>query len=288
MSTTLSFLIPSCPTATSGSENWPKSTPMSADPRPLTVSDLLAMKASGRRGVMLTCYDAVFARLLEEAGVDILLVGDSLNQVIAGHETTLSTTLDQMIYHAAAVRRSSRRALVFVDLPFLTYQVTIPDAIRNAGRVLQESGAHGVKLEGGSHMAETVAALVQRGIPVIGHLGLTPQSVHALGGYRVQGRDAADADRLVKDAKALETAGACSIVLELIPAALSARVSQALTIPTIGIGAGSQCDGQVLVLHDMLGLNEQFTPKFLKHFAKLGDAVREAVRTYADEVRAGK
>lgn len=261
---------------------------MNAETRPLTVNDLVAMKAAKRRIVMLTCYDAVFARLLEQAGVDVLLVGDSLNQVIAGHETTLSTTLDQMIYHAGAVRRASRRALVFVDLPFLTYQITIPEAIRNAGRVLQESGAHGVKLEGGSHMAETVAALVQRGIPVIGHLGLTPQSVHALGGYRVQGRDPADADRLVKDAKALEAAGACSIVLELIPAALSARVSQALTIPTIGIGAGSQCDGQVLVLHDMLGLNEQFTPKFLKHFAQLGDAVREAVRSYADEVRAGK
>jgi 3-methyl-2-oxobutanoate hydroxymethyltransferase len=257
---------------------------MNAETRPLTVNDLVAMKAAKRRIVMLTCYDAVFARLLEQAGVDVLLVGDSLNQVIAGHETTLSTTLDQMIYHAGAVRRASRRALVFVDLPFLTYQITIPEAIRNAGRVLQESGAHGVKLEGGSHMAETVAALVQRGIPVIGHLGLTPQAVHALGGYRVQGRDAAAADRLVKDAKALEAAGACSIVLELIPAALSARVSQALTIPTIGIGAGSQCDGQVLVLHDMLGLNEQFTPKFLKHFAQLGDAVREAVRTYADEV----
>ena len=261
---------------------------MNAENRPLTVSDLVAMKAAKRRIVMLTCYDAVFARLLEQAGVDVLLVGDSLNQVIAGHETTLSTTLDQMIYHAGAVRRAARRALVFVDLPFLTYQITIPEAIRNAGRVLQESGAHGVKLEGGSHMAETVAALVERGIPVIGHLGLTPQSVHALGGYRVQGRDPVAADRLMADAKALEAAGACSIVLELIPAALSARISQALTIPTIGIGAGPQCDGQVLVLHDMLGLNEQFAPKFLKHFAKLGDAVREAVRSYADEVRTGK
>jgi 3-methyl-2-oxobutanoate hydroxymethyltransferase len=177
---------------------------------------------------------------------------------------------------------------VFVDLPFLTYQVSIPEAIRNAGRVLQESGAHGVKLEGGKPMAETVAALVERGIPVIGHLGLTPQSVHALGGYRVQGRDAAAADRLLNDAKALEAAGACSVVLELIPAALAGRISQALTIPTIGIGAGPQCDGQVLVLHDMLGLNEQFAPKFLKHYAKLGDAVREAVRAYASEVREGK
>jgi 3-methyl-2-oxobutanoate hydroxymethyltransferase len=261
---------------------------MNADARPLTVSDLLALKAAGRRIVMLTCYDAVFTRLLEQAGVDVLLVGDSLNQVLAGHETTLSTTLDQMIYHAGAVRRVSRRALVFVDLPFLTYQVSIPEAIRNAGRVLQETGAHGVKLEGGSHMAETVAALVERGIPVIGHLGLTPQSVHALGGYRVQGRDAAAGDRLVTDAKALEAAGACSIVLELVPAALGGRISKSLTIPTIGIGAGPQCDGQVLVLHDMLGLNEQFAPKFLKHYAKLGEAVREAVRTYVADVREGK
>jgi 3-methyl-2-oxobutanoate hydroxymethyltransferase len=190
---------------------------MNADPRPLTVTDLLTMKAAGRRIVMLTCYDAIFARLLEEAGVDVLLVGDSLNQVIAGQETTLSATLDQMIYHAAAVRRGSRRALVFVDLPFLTYQISIPEAIRNAGRVLQETNAHGVKLEGGSHMVETVAALVERGIPVMGHLGLTPQSVHALGGYRVQGRDAAAAERLINDAKLLQSAGACCIVLELVP-----------------------------------------------------------------------
>jgi 3-methyl-2-oxobutanoate hydroxymethyltransferase len=261
---------------------------MNADPRPLTVTDLLAMKAGKRRIVMLTCYDAVFARLLEQAGVDVLLVGDSLNQVLAGHETTLSTTLDQMIYHAAAVRRGSRRALVFVDMPFLTYQVSIPEAIRNAGRVLQETGAHGVKLEGGSHMAETVAALVERGIPVIGHLGLTPQSVHALGGYRVQGRDPEMADRLVKDAKVLEEAGACSIVLELIPSALAGRITASLTIPTIGIGAGPQCDGQVLVLHDMLGLNESFAPKFLKHYGQLSETVREAVRAYADDVRQGK
>ena len=261
---------------------------MNADPRPLTVTDLLSMKTAGRRVVMLTCYDAAFARLLEQAGVDVLLVGDSLNQVIAGHETTLSTTLDQMIYHAAAVRRTTRRALVFVDLPFLTYQISIPEAIRNAGRVLQETGAHGVKLEGGSHMAETVAALVERGIPVIGHLGLTPQSVHALGGYRVQGRDEAAADRLVDDAKNLESAGACAIVLELIPAPLAGRISKSLTIPTIGIGAGPRCDGQVLVLHDMLGLNEQFAPKFLKHYSKMGQAVREAVRAYASDVRDGK
>ena len=261
---------------------------MTADPRPLTVTDLLTMKAAGRRIVVLTCYDAIFARLLEQADVDVLLVGDSLNQVLAGHETTLSTTLDQMIYHAAAVRRGSRRALVFVDLPFLTYQVSIPDAIRNAGRVLQETGAHGVKLEGGAHMGETVSALVERGIPVMGHLGLTPQSVHALGGYRVQGRDPEAAERLARDATILESAGACSVVLELLPAALAGRISRSLTIPTIGIGAGPECDGQVLVLHDMLGLNEQFSPKFLKHYGKLGDAVRQAARNFAAEVREGK
>jgi 3-methyl-2-oxobutanoate hydroxymethyltransferase len=260
---------------------------MNADARPMTVPDLLAMKAAGRRIVMLTCYDAAFARLLEQAEVDVLLVGDSVNQVLAGQETTLSATLDQMIYHAASVRRGARRALVFVDLPFLTYQVSPTEAIRNAGRVLQESGAHGVKLEGGRPMAETVRALVDRGIPVIGHLGLTPQSVHALGGYRVQGRDASTAERLLADALALEEAGACAIVLELLPAALAKRITAALTIPTIGIGAGVGCDGQVLVLHDMLGLNEMFNPKFLKRYAELGEAVRAAVRSYAAEVRDG-
>jgi 3-methyl-2-oxobutanoate hydroxymethyltransferase len=260
---------------------------MNADARPMTVPDLLAMKAARRRIVMLTCYDAAFARLLEQAEVDVLLVGDSVNQVLAGQETTLSATLDQMIYHAASVRRGARRALVFVDLPFLTYQVSPTEAIRNAGRVLQESGAHGVKLEGGRPMAETVRALVDRGIPVIGHLGLTPQSVHALGGYRVQGRDAAAAERLLADAAALEEAGACGVVLELLPSALAKRITAALTIPTIGIGAGAGCDGQVLVLHDMLGLNEMFNPKFLKRYAELGEAVRAAVRSYASEVRDG-
>ena len=260
---------------------------MNADARPMTVPDLLAMKAAGRRIVMLTCYDAAFARLLEQAEVDVLLVGDSVNQVLAGQETTLSATLDQMIYHAASVRRGARRALVFVDLPFLTYQVSPTEAIRNAGRVLQETGAHGVKLEGGRPMAETVRALVDRGIPVIGHLGLTPQSVHALGGYRVQGRDATTAERLLADAAALEEAGACGIVLELLPSALAKRITAALTIPTIGIGAGAGCDGQVLVLHDMLGLNEMFNPKFLKRYAELGEAVRAAVRSYAAEVRDG-
>jgi len=260
---------------------------MSPDPRPRTVLDLPKWKAEGRRLVMLTCYDAAFARLLAEE-VDILLVGDSLNQVIAGQETTLSATLDQMIYHSAAVRRGAPGMLLFVDLPFLTYQVTVAEAIRNAGRVLQETGADGVKLEGGQVMAETVRALVDRGIPVMGHLGLTPQSVHALGGYRVQGRSPAAADRLVDDARALEEAGACATVLELLPTEVARRVTAALRIPTIGIGAGIGCDGQVLVLHDMLGLNQGFAPKFLKHYAELGDSVRTAVRDYAGEVRAGR
>jgi 3-methyl-2-oxobutanoate hydroxymethyltransferase len=260
---------------------------MNADARPSTVLDLPAMKAAGRRIVMLTCYDAAFARLLDQAGVDVLLVGDSLNQVIAGEETTLSATLDQMIYHAAAVRRGAPRALMLVDLPFLTYQVSIPEAIRNAGRVLQETGAQGVKLEGGRPMAETVRALVDRGIPVMGHLGLTPQSVHALGGYRVQGREEAAAQQLLTDAYALQDAGAFAIVLELVPAPLARHVSSALAIPTIGIGAGAGCDGQVLVLHDMLGLNETFKPKFLKCYGALGEAVRHAIRCYAAEVRDG-
>jgi 3-methyl-2-oxobutanoate hydroxymethyltransferase len=262
--------------------------PLSPEARALTVPDLIKWKADGRRIVMLTCYDAAFAALLEQAGIDILLVGDSLHQVVAGHDTTLGATLEQMIYHAAAVRRKTRRALVFVDLPFLTYQVSIEEAIRNAGHVLQVTDAHGVKIEGGAYMAPTVAALVQRGIPVIGHLGLTPQSVHVLGGYRVQGRDQSAADRLVDDAIALAAAGACSIVLELIPAALARRVTDAVRVPTIGIGAGPGCDGQVLVLHDMLGLNEAFTPKFLKRYAELGAAVRQAAAAYADEVRTGR
>ena len=261
---------------------------MNADPRPLTITDLLTMKAAGKRVVMLTCYDAIFARLLEDSGVDVLLVGDSLNQVIAGHETTLSATLDQMIYHAAAVRRGARRALVFVDLPFLTYQISIPEAIRNAGRVLQETGAHGVKLEGGGHMVDTVAALVERGIPVIGHLGLTPQSVHAMGGYSVQGRGE-QSELLLEDAKALEAAGVFAIVLEVIPAELAEQVTAVTSVPTIGIGAGPACDAQVLVWQDMAAFRTpgSSAPKFVKTYAELGDRLREAARQFAEEVRSG-
>jgi 3-methyl-2-oxobutanoate hydroxymethyltransferase len=261
---------------------------VSDERRPLTVVDLLAKKAQGERLVVLTCYDALFARILDECGVDVLLVGDSVNQVLGGADTTLSATLDQMIYHTRIVRGGATRAMVVCDMPFLTFQVSREDAIRNAGRVLAETGCHGVKLEGGQPMAATVRALVEVGIPVMGHIGLTPQSVHALGGYRVQGRDDATAQRLKTDARALEDAGAFAIVLELVPAPLAAAISRSLTIPTIGIGAGPACDGQVLVLHDMLGLNDRFTAKFVKHYAKLADTVRDAVRRYADDVREGR
>jgi len=261
---------------------------MTSNSRPLTIRDVTMMKREGRRIVALTCYDALFARLLDAAEVDILLVGDSVNQVLAGRESTLSATLDQMIYHAAAVRRGTERALVVVDMPFLSYQVSLEDAVRNAGRVLQETGAQAVKLEGGRPMVPTVAGLVERGIPVMAHLGLTPQSIHTLAGYRVQGRDADTADRLVSDAQALEKAGAFALVLELVPSSLAARISEMLTIPTIGIGAGAACDGQVLVLHDMLGLNPEFSPKFLKRYAHLADAVSDAVHKFTAEVRAGE
>jgi 3-methyl-2-oxobutanoate hydroxymethyltransferase len=253
----------------------------------VTMPGLMACKQAGERLAMLTCYDALFARLLDNAGIDILLVGDSVNELLAGRTSTLSATLDQMIYHGASVVRGTRRAAVVVDLPFLSYQVTVGEAIRNAGRVLAETGCQAVKLEGGRAMAPAVAAIVERGIPVVGHLGLTPQHIQRFGGYRVQGRSEHDGEALLDDARALEAAGASAVVLELVPRELAARVTAALGIPTIGIGAGPHCDGQVLVLHDMLGLNEGFTPKFLRHFAELGPAVRSAVAQYAEAVRAG-
>ncbi len=254
--------------------------------RPLTMPDLAARKRDGVPIVMLTCYDALFARLLEGAGVDILLVGDSVNEVLAGRRSTLSATLDQMIYHAASVRQGAQRTPIVVDMPFLTYQVSIEDAIRNAGRVMAETDCHAVKLEGGEVMAPTIEALVSRGIPVVGHLGLTPQSVHALGGHRVQGRDASAGERMRADAQALEAAGASAIVLELVPRDLATEISASLVIPTIGIGAGVGCDGQVLVLPDVLGLNEGFQPKFLRRYADLATTVQSAIRQFGDDVRA--
>ena len=254
----------------------------------VTTRGLIEMKEKGERIVALTCYDALFARLLDATGVDVLLVGDSLNQVLAGASSTLSATLEQMIYHTTMVRRGTERALVVCDMPFLSYQVSPEQALANCGRAMKDSGCHAVKLEGGQAMAATVRRLVDVGIPVMGHIGLTPQSVHALGGYRVQGRDDATAQRPKADAAALQDAGAFAVVLELVPAALASQISKALTIPTIGIGAGPACDGQVLVLHDMLGLNDQFSAKFVKKYAALAEDVREAARVYAAEVREGR
>ncbi len=245
------------------------------------------MKRRGEKIVMLTAYDATMARLFDQANVDVLLVGDSLGMVIMGCETTLPVTLDVMIHHCRAVSRGARRALVVADMPFLTAQVCLPDAVRNAGRLMQEGGAAAVKLEGGSAMTEVVARLVDVGIPVMGHLGLTPQSVHQLGGFRRQARQASEADRLLEDAEALEQAGAFAVVLEAIPEGVAARVTERLSIPTIGIGAGPLCDGQVLVSYDLLGLPGGMAPPFVKEYARLGEEIVAAVTTYGAEVRAG-
>ena len=253
----------------------------------VTTADLVAMKPAGRKIVMLTAYDALFASLLDQAGVDVILVGDSVGPVLAGEETTIPVTLAQMIYHGRSVQRGTSRALVVVDLPFGSYQVSRASAVRNAARVLKRTGAGAVKLEGGRAWAPTVQALVAAGIPVMGHLGFTPQAMHVLGGIRVQGREASAAARLIDDAHALEEAGAFSLVLEFLSAAVAEKVTDAVSIPTIGIGAGPKCDGQVLVLHDMLGLNERFTAKFVKRYAQLADAVRSAAENFGEEVRAG-
>jgi 3-methyl-2-oxobutanoate hydroxymethyltransferase len=246
------------------------------------------MKRRGERIVMLTAYDALFARLLEQEGVDLILVGDSLSQVVLGYESTLPVTLDQMIHHASAVRRGAPQSFVVVDLPFLSYQVNVDETIRNAGRVLKETGAQAVKVEGGDpRTCSMVEALVTAGIPVMGHLGLRPQSIHALGGYRVQGRGEDEAKKLAAQACALQQAGAFALVLELVPAALAEEITGKLAIPTIGIGAGVGCDGQVLVLYDALGLNAGFRPRFLKQFADLESAARAGIRAYATEVRSG-
>ncbi|HET9003154.1 MAG TPA: 3-methyl-2-oxobutanoate hydroxymethyltransferase [Gemmatimonadaceae bacterium] len=253
----------------------------------ITVRDLIARKG-GEKIVMVSAYDAMFARIADEAGVDVILVGDSLANIVAGQDSTLRVTLDQMIYHGQAARRGCSRALLVVDMPFMTYQVSSEDAMRNAGRIMQETGAQAVKLEGGSPArADAVAKVVEMGVPVMGHLGFTPQSVHALGGARVQGKGDAAGQALVDDAKRLEDAGAFAVVLELVPAALAARVTEAIHVPTIGIGAGAGCDGQVLVLPDLLGLNGDFAPRFLKRYAELGAAAGDAVRRFVAETRDG-
>jgi len=257
--------------------------------RGVTTTTLREMKRRGEKIAMLTAYDYLFARLVDEAGTDVVLVGDSLAQVVLGYDSTIPVTLDDMIHHARAVRRGVRRALVVVDLPFLTYHVSREETIRNAGRILQETGATAVKLEGGSaEVAETIRHLVRAGIPVMSHLGFTPQSVNAFGGVRVQGREEGGLDRLLAEARAVEDAGAFAVVLELVPGRVASAVTESLSVPTIGIGAGVGCDGQVLVLQDMLGLNEDFTPRFLRKFGELGDATRAALGAYVGAVRAGE
>jgi len=254
----------------------------------VTLRDIARFKPEKRKLVVVTAYDVLFARAVDASDVDIVLVGDSLGNVVAGFDSTLRVTLDNMIYHGAAVRRGVKRAFLVVDLPFLSYQASIERAILNAGRVLQETGADAVKIEGGSpEMVETVAALTRTGIPVMAHLGFTPQSVRTLG-MRVQGKEPGDAARLRAEAAALEHAGAFAVVLELLPVDVARDVTSAITIPTIGIGAGPYCDGQVLVLPDLLGLNEGFAPKFLKCYANLAQTTRDAVNEYATEVRSGE
>jgi 3-methyl-2-oxobutanoate hydroxymethyltransferase len=247
---------------------------------------LKQMKQRGEKIVMLTAYDALMARLLDQAGVDVLLVGDSLGMVLLGYETTLPVTMGVMVHHTAAVSRGASRALVVADMPFLSYQISADDAVRNAGRFLQQGRASAVKIEG--PMFETVRRLVDTGIPVMGHLGLLPQSVNQLGGFRQQGKCEDQARQLIEDAKSLEQAGAFSMVLEAIPSELGRMVSEAVSIPTIGIGAGPDCDGQVLVAHDALGLTPDPAPSFVKRYAHLGEEIVKAVQSYADEVRTGK
>ena len=253
---------------------------------PVTVRTLRQMKTKGQRISMLTCYDATFARILDGAGVDVLLVGDSLGMVVQGHETTLPVTIDEMIYHCRAVVRGTRRAQVVGDLPFMSYQASVEDAVRNAGRLMAEGGCQAVKLEGGARSAPAVKRIVEAGIPVVGHIGLTPQSVHALGGFKVQGRGATQAQVLMDDARALVDAGVFSLVLETVPGNLATKVSRELAIPTIGIGAGAGCDGQVLVCYDLLGLVPEFNPRFLKRYAELGDRTKDAVAAFIGDVKA--
>ena len=251
--------------------------------RPFTVPDFLAARSRGPRITMLTAYDFTMARLLDSAGVDSLLVGDSLGMVVQGQSDCLGVTLDEMIYHTRLVMRGVRRALVVADLPFMTYQVSPQQALESAGRLIKEGGAHAVKLEGGVRSAAAVEAITRADIPLMGHIGLTPQSVRRLGGFKVQ----RDAEKLLDDARAIEAAGAFALVVECVPSEIAARVTEAVKIPTIGIGAGVRCDGQILVSHDVLGLFEDFRPRFVKPYADLGQEIRHAVEAYCREVREG-
>lgn len=251
--------------------------------RPVTVPEFRAAKARGAKLAVMTAYDYTSAKLTDEAGVDAILVGDSLGMVVQGHPTSLPVTLGEMIYHTRCVLRGAKRALVVSDMPFLTYQVSPRQAVKNAGRLMKEAGVHAVKLEGGVRMSDTIRAAVGAGIPVMGHVGLTPQSVHLFGGFKVQ----RDEKQLIADAEAVEKAGAFALVVESVPAPLAAKITAAVGIPTIGIGAGPSCDGQVLVFHDMIGLFTDFVPKFVKRYADVGSTIRTAMQTYCDEVREG-
>ena len=251
----------------------------------VTTKSVVEMKANGEKISMLTAYDYTFAKLLDNAGIDVLLVGDSASNVMAGHETTLPITLDQMIYHASSVIRGVTRALVVVDLPFGTYQSDPKKALRSATRIMKESGAHAIKLEGGKEEAESIRRIVNAGIPVMGHLGLTPQSIHQFGGFGLRAKEEAEAQKLKEDAKLLEQLGCFAIVLEKIPAALAEEVAKSVRIPIIGIGAGNGVDGQVLVMHDMLGMSNEFHPKFLRKYANLQDVINEAVTHYIADVK---
>ncbi|MEA3279378.1 MAG: 3-methyl-2-oxobutanoate hydroxymethyltransferase [Thermodesulfobacteriota bacterium] len=250
----------------------------------VTLTTLSRMKKKGEKIVALTAYDYPFAKMIDESGVHMILVGDSLGMVVQGKWSTLHVTMDEMIYHTKIVSRATSNAMVVGDMPFMSYQPSIKDAVSNAGRFLKEAGATAVKLEGGAAVSETIKAISEAGIPVQGHIGLTPQSVHKMGGYKVQ----RDEDRLMADALEVESAGAFSVVLEGIPSAIAKKITSALIIPTIGIGAGPHCDGQILVLHDLLGLNEGHVAKFVKQYATLGDNARKGIKQYVNEVQTGK
>lgn len=252
----------------------------------ITIPDILRMKLNKQRITVLTAYDFPFARLVDEGGVDVILVGDSAGVVFSGYDNTLPVTMDEMLYHVRAVKRAEPKALLVADMPFMSYQTGIDEACRNCGRMLKEGGAEAVKLEGGSNMAQVIRAVSSIDIPVMAHIGLTPQSVHRMGGYKVQGRKE-QADKIKDDALAVQNAGAFAVVLEGIPAALAEEITAELSIPTIGIGAGPSCDGQVLVIHDILGLCEKYSPKFVKRYADLSPIITAAVRQYVDEVKDG-
>lgn len=257
----------------------------STNQRAVTTQRLFEMKASGERISMLTAYDFTMARLVDEGGADVILVGDSAANVMAGYESTIPITMEHMIYHTQCVVRGVKRALVVADLPFMSYQLSSKQALEAAGRMMKEAGAHAVKLEGADGISASIKRITQAGIPVMAHLGLTPQSIYQFGSYKVRAKEEEEAEKLISDAKRVEEAGAFAVVLEKIPSALAKRVSESLKIPTIGIGAGNHCDGQVLVLHDMLGMNEGFEPRFLRKYAQIATNIKEAVANYCSDVK---